>query len=158
MRTFAYTSWNTQLFWINQILFKLTTGIIKLSICVIYMGIFRQPAILSVHIAQISNYVLMTVVGHYYLSATFVSAFQCNPVHKAWQPDQPGRCIENDPFRLVNGYINCITSIWLIVLPFPALLMIERRSRELLEFLGLVSLGLMYELFPFPDILFPQSH
>lgn len=132
-----------QLFWVNQIFFKTAAGSIKLSICAVYLGVFRRPVLTGARIAQIANYVLIGVVGGYYFGGTLVSTFQCDPIHKAWMPDVEGKCIKNDQFRLANGYINCITSLWIIILPFPVLLGMERKNKELLQFLGLVALGLM---------------
>jgi len=55
----------------------------------------------------------------------------------------PGRCIDNDLFRLTNGYINILTSMWIIVLPFPALLQVKQQPKEVLQLMGLISLGVM---------------
>ncbi|KFH43000.1 hypothetical protein ACRE_062790 [Hapsidospora chrysogenum ATCC 11550] len=158
----AYTSWGygyhkddippevlsslipKKLFWVNQIFFKTAAGSIKLSICAVYLAVFRRPVLTGARIAQIANYVLIGVVGGYYFGGTLVSTFQCDPIHKAWMPDVEGKCIKNDQFRLANGYINCITSLWIIILPFPVLLGMERKNKELLQFLGLVGLGLIH--------------
>lgn len=107
------------------------------------MGVFRRPVLMSARVAQVANYVLIAVVGGYYFGGTLVSTFQCDPIRKAWMPDVEGKCIKNDLFRLANGYINCITSLWIIILPFPVLLSMERKNKELVQFLGLVGLGLM---------------
>lgn len=61
----------------------------------------------------------------------------------------PGTCIDNDEFRLANGYINILTSVWIIVLPFPALLQVKQQTKEVLQLMGLISLGVMYAPFPF---------
>ncbi|KAK2590611.1 hypothetical protein QQS21_011713 [Conoideocrella luteorostrata] len=132
------------LFYLNQVFFKVETGCTKLSICVIYMNIFRTAISPGVLAAQIINYALTFTVAANYLGATFVSALQCIPVSKAWNMDTPGKCINNDMFRLANAYVNILTSAWIIVMPFPTLLSVEHRKRELLQFLGLVALGLIH--------------
>lgn len=114
-----------------------------MSICIVYMGIFRRPIAIGVKIAQIGNFVAMGVIACYYLGATFVSTFQCRPISHNWNPVENPVCIDNDQFRIANASMNIITSVALIALPFPALLSVERRSKELWQFLFLVGLGLM---------------
>jgi hypothetical protein len=73
-------------------------------------------------------------------------------VRKAWNKSVPGSCIDNDLFRLANGYINILTSMWIIVLPFPALLQVKQQPKEVLQLMGLISLGVMYaSFFPSPS-------
>ncbi|KAI5456460.1 hypothetical protein BGZ63DRAFT_435281 [Mariannaea sp. PMI_226] len=132
------------LFWLDQVLFKAAAGFIKLSISAIYIGVFRNPVLLSIKIVRAANLVLMGVIIIYYFSATLVSTFQCRPIHKAWQAAVPGACIDNDQFRLANGYINVLTSIALISLPFPALLTMDHRSKEIWQFLFLIALGVIH--------------
>lgn len=114
-----------------------------MSICIVYLGIFRRPIALGVKIAQAGNFVTIGVVGCYYLGATMVSTFQCSPISHNWDPVENPTCIDNDRFRIANASMNIITSVALIALPFPALLSVERRSRDLWQFLFLVGLGLM---------------
>lgn len=134
-----------QLFFLNQVFFKIETGCTKLSISVVYMNIFHHAITKTVRVSRIVNYGLAFVIAGYYTAGSLVSFFQCTPVHKAWDSATPGKCIDNDQFRLANGYINIITSVWLIIMPFPALLSVQRRNKELWQFLGLVALGLMYD-------------
>ena len=108
------------------------------------MNIFRNAVTPTVRISRVVNFVLAFVIASYYTAGSFVSLLQCTPVHKAWDSATPGTCINNDQFRLANGYINIITSAWLIAMPFPALLRVKRRNKELWQFLGLIALGLMY--------------
>ncbi|KAF5657229.1 feruloyl esterase [Fusarium heterosporum] len=131
-------------FWLNQVFFKATAGFIKLSICTIYMNIFSKPVLLSTKFARYGNFALMGIIAMYYTAGTLVSTFQCNPIQKAWQGDLDGKCIDNTKFRVANAYINSLTSILLVVMPFPVLLSTGNRSKELWQFLGLIALGLAH--------------
>jgi hypothetical protein len=109
------------------------------------MGIFQRPVALGVKIAQAGNFFIMFVIAGYYFSATFVSTFQCSPIRTNWDPasvENP-KCIDNDQFRVINASMNIATSVILIALPFPALLSVKRRSKELWQFLFLIGLGLV---------------
>ncbi|KAF5001238.1 hypothetical protein FGRMN_1181 [Fusarium graminum] len=131
-------------FWLNQVFFKATAGVIKLSICTIYMNIFSKPVLFSTKFARYGNFALMGIIAIYYTAGTLVSTFQCSPIQKAWQGDLDGKCIDNTQFRVANAYINSLTSILLVVMPFPVLLSTGHRSKELWQFLGLIALGLAH--------------
>ncbi|KAF5564198.1 integral membrane protein [Fusarium phyllophilum] len=126
------------------VFFKATAGVIKLSICTIYMNIFSKPVLLSTRIARYANFALMGVIIAYYTGGTLVSTFQCNPIRKAWQGDLDGTCIDNTKFRVANAYINSFTSVLLVLIPFPALLSTGHRSKEIWQFLFLIALGLAH--------------
>jgi hypothetical protein len=51
-----------QLSWLNQILFKVTTMFAKLSLCVVYFGIFRRASNLLVRWTRGVNYFTAAVV------------------------------------------------------------------------------------------------
>ncbi|KAG8357952.1 hypothetical protein FVEN_g4581 [Fusarium venenatum] len=129
-------------FWLNQVFFKATAGVIKLSICTIYMSIFKDPILWRIRLARYCNFALMCVIVAYYTSGTLVSTFQCRPIHKAWLKDVTGECIDNNKFRVANAYINVITSVLLVIMPFPVLLQTNRR-KETWQFLGLIAVGLL---------------
>ncbi|KAM0550204.1 hypothetical protein ACHAPJ_009052 [Fusarium lateritium] len=131
-------------FWLNQVLFKATAGIIKLSICTIYMNIFNKPVLWTTKVARYCNFALMGAIVIYYTAGTFVSAFQCKPIRKAWQGDLDGTCINNNQFRIANAYINSFTSILLVLMPFPALLSTGHKNKEIWQFLALIALGLVH--------------
>lgn len=107
------------------------------------MGIFRNPVATNVNIARYCNFALMFTIGCYYVGGTLVSTFQCDPIQKAYLDDLEGKCIDNSQFRVANAVINSVTSVLLVCLPFPALLMMERRNKEIWQFLALIGLGLM---------------
>jgi hypothetical protein len=116
-----------------------------MSIVVLYIGIFHKAGTRTVRISRFINYLLGTVITSYYIAATLVSTFQCTPVSKAWNKNLPGTCINNNLFRIANAYINSFTSIWIIVLPFPTLLQVKQPPKEVLQLMGLISLGVMYD-------------
>lgn len=109
----------------------------------VYMKIFHNSTVGIIHISRIVNYVLAIIIAAYYTAGSLVSLLQCTPVHKAWHRDAPGTCIDNERFRLANAYINIITSVCLVAIPFPALLSVKRRNREIWQFMGLIALGCM---------------
>lgn len=132
----------SQCFWLNQIFFKATAGVVKLSICSIYVSIFKDPILLSIRIARQCTFAIICIVTVYYTAGCLVSTFQCNPVRKAWNKDVMGVCIDNDRFRVANAYINVMTSVLLVILPYPVLLATSRR-KETWQFLGLIAIGLL---------------
>jgi hypothetical protein len=131
-----------QLFWLGQILFKLSTLFAKLSLFFIYRDLFAQVDSLIIRITSISNYVTAFVVVTYYTAATLVSIFSCTPVSKAWHPKDHGSCIDSLAFLYSTAACNIITSLLLISTPIPLLLRTKHRRTETSQLLFLVLLGL----------------
>ncbi|KAF2652201.1 hypothetical protein K491DRAFT_63662 [Lophiostoma macrostomum CBS 122681] len=132
------------LFWLNQIFFKLSTGLSKLSLCLVYTRLFQRADIRIIRYTRVVVYVITFTVVTYYGAATFVSTFQCNPIRKAWKTATHGTCIDNDEFRLGTAWINVITSFALVFTPLPALHYMKDRRPEVSELIGLILLGLAH--------------
>ncbi|KAL2066921.1 hypothetical protein VTL71DRAFT_1345 [Oculimacula yallundae] len=129
------------LFWFNMVLFKLSTGATKLSLCFVYAGLFKKADSRLVRISRILNWILAAVVVIFYTSTFIASIFQCIPIQKAWIPKAKGTCIDKTAFRYAGHSVNLITSIWVIALPLPVLFQLSNRAREITQIIFLVLLG-----------------
>ena len=132
-----------QLALLNQVFFKLTTLCTKLSICIIYLKVFKQEIsrlILATRVVTICTAVL---VGGYYFAAFWISIFQCIPVSRSWHPKASGSCVDLDKFRLYTAAVNIITSVLIIITPLPALSRMRHTRPEISELMGLILLGLV---------------
>ena len=84
----------------------------------------------------------LLIIG-YYVSAFFVSIFQCSPVSKSWHSKESGTCIDLDEFRLYTAAANIITSVLVIATPLPALSKMRDSRPEITELMGLILLGMV---------------
>lgn len=131
------------LFWLGQILFKLSILFTKLSLFFIYRDLFAQVDSTIIRITNAANYVTAFIVISYYGAATLVSIFSCTPVTKAWKPSQKGTCINSHAFLYSTAACNIITSLLLISIPIPLLLRTKHRKTESTQLLFLILLGLV---------------
>lgn len=131
-----------QLFWLGQILFKLSTLFTKLSLFFIYRDLFAQVDSAIIQITNAANWATAFIVVGYYGAATLVSVFSCTPVTKAWKPSQMGSCINSHAFLYSTASCNILTSVLLISIPLPLLLQTRHRKIETTQLLLLILLGL----------------
>ncbi|KAG4429444.1 hypothetical protein IFR05_015075 [Cadophora sp. M221] len=129
------------LFWFNMVLFKLSTGATKLSLCFVYAGLFQMADTLTVRISQVINRILVAVVVIFYTATFLASIFQCTSIQKAWIFKAAGTCIDKTQLRYAGHAVNLITSVWVIALPLPVLFGISTRAREVTQIIFLVLLG-----------------
>ena len=132
-----------QLFWLNQIFFKVTTLFTKLSLCVVYLGLLRRANSKMIQRTRTVIYITMFIVVTSYGSAFLISIFECTPVSKIWQAKEPRKCINMDDFRYYTAVVNLFTSVLVIGTPLPALFRIKHRGREVTQVIFLILLGLM---------------
>ncbi|CAF9942423.1 hypothetical protein IMSHALPRED_003673 [Imshaugia aleurites] len=130
-----------KLLWLNQIFFKLTTMLFKLSICFIYYNIFQRANSRLIRATRAVTYCLTLLIIGYYVPAFFVSIFQCKPVSKSWRSKEAGSCIDLNTFRFCTAAANMITSALVIITPLPALYKMRDTRPEVTELIGLILLG-----------------
>ena len=138
------TSDLSQLYWLNQVFFKLTTLFAKLSLCIVYVKLFSKAETPLIKSTRWMTYFIAFSVVAAYGEAFFMSIFECLPVDKTWYTKTPGHCINVTKFRLAIGYVNVITSSLLIITPLPALARVRRHRAEVSQLMGLIILGLVY--------------
>ncbi|KAK0099606.1 hypothetical protein ONS95_013497 [Cadophora gregata] len=124
-----------------MVLFKLSTGATKLSLCFVYAGLFQKADTLTVRISRVINWILATVVLIFYTATFLASVFQCTPIKKAWTSKIEGTCIDKTQLRYAGHAVNLITSVWVIALPLPVLFKLSTRAREVTQIIFLVLLG-----------------
>ncbi len=127
----------------NQIFFKVTTLFTKLSLCIVYLKVFKRANSRVIKWTRAINYATAFVVVSNYSVAFFVSTFQCSPVSKAWQTKEAGTCFNMTAFRYSNAWINIVTSVLIISTPLPALFRMKQNGSEVTQLMGLILLGVM---------------
>lgn len=132
------------LFYANQIIFKLTTGLCKISLCMVYQGLFPfSGGPLIRRTRYIVEFTLYLVIGAYG-SAFLISIFQCTPVSKTWHSKEHGSCINLVQFRMSTAVFNIVTSLLVICTPLPALWQMKDKRPEVKQLLVLILLGLVH--------------
>lgn len=128
----------------NQIVFKLTTPLCKLSLCLVYRTMCATSTGRLIDRTRIAIHCTIALIIGVYMSALLVSLFQCQPIHKTWSPKTPGTCVNLTHFRYSTAVFNILTSAMVITLPIPVLLKLKHHRPEIKQLIGLILLGLMH--------------
>ncbi|KAH7357509.1 hypothetical protein BKA66DRAFT_445549 [Pyrenochaeta sp. MPI-SDFR-AT-0127] len=152
------SEWPSKLSYINQILFKLTTPLSKLSLCLLYRAMCSTSTDPVIRVTRVAIWGTILLIIGAYGSAFLISIFQCTPISKTWNKKEDGTCINLTSFRmrvslrynqrlgtqLTTSMFNLITSAMVITLPIPTLIKIKRKRPEVKQLLGLILLGLVH--------------
>ena len=68
------------------------------------------------------------------------TALQCLPVHSFWQPKVKHYCINQVPYYIVQGALNFVTDVVVVLMPIPILWSLQLPT---LRKLGLVVVFLL---------------
>ncbi|KAH6664020.1 hypothetical protein B0J14DRAFT_250433 [Halenospora varia] len=130
--------------WLNQVFFKITTMMTKLSLCLVYHHLFQKADSKVVRYSRIVNYATGFFIATYYFAVFIAVTFQCTPVAKSWDTTIPGTCVNIRAIRFVTSVVNIVTSLLVIGLPLPVLFKMKHRGSELKQIIILVLLGLIH--------------
>jgi len=87
------------------------------------------------------NYFTAFLVVTYYGAAFLATVFECTPIDKMWYPNKPGNCINKPTFFYATDAVNVTTSLLVILIPLPVLLIAKHQRSEVTQVLGLILLG-----------------
>ncbi|KAF2634626.1 hypothetical protein P280DRAFT_474506 [Massarina eburnea CBS 473.64] len=110
---------------------------IKLSILFCYL---RIAAVKSFE--QLTRYTIW-FLSIFCLACNIVTLTQCKPLKSMWDftGTVKGTCINTTALFYSTSTINILTDIWIIALPLPTLLKIQRPNHEKLALIVIFSLG-----------------
>lgn len=80
----------------------------------------------------------------YFVSCGLAAIFGCQPISYFWNTDQPGRCMDEYLFFKVNGALNLVLDIVVLLLPLPMLWRLQMHSKKKIALSLIFSLGLLY--------------
>lgn len=103
-----------ELFFVFECLYTVTLGLIKTSICFLYIRLFPNRIF--------RRYLWGTLVFNIVLATTFVivDLSQCRPMSTFWlnwDDEHPGTCININAMAWSHAIINIVLDIWMIALP-----------------------------------------
>ncbi|UKZ66655.1 uncharacterized protein TrAtP1_007826 [Trichoderma atroviride] len=98
-------------FYVAQIFYKLTIGLTKMSIVLLYLRIFVQRWF------RICCYVLLGIVTAYAIASTLVSIFQCSPITGAWDKSSNPTCVSLTQNWYANAGYSIATDVLILLLP-----------------------------------------
>ena len=71
----------------------------------------------------------------------FLSIFQCVPVHRAWDPEVPGSCVEILLAAPIPGAINVACDVFTVLLPLPLIWNLHMERNRKTQLVGIFLLS-----------------
>lgn len=133
--------WPAKLAYINQVVFKLTTPLCKLSLCMLYRSMCSTSTDRIIRMTRLAIRGTIYLILGAYSSAFLISIFQCTPISKTWDKKAAGTCINLVAFRMSTAVFNLITSAMVIAIPIPTLMKLKKHRPEVKSLIGLILLG-----------------
>jgi hypothetical protein len=133
-----------KLAYINQVVFKLTTPLCKLSLCLLYRSMCSTSTDRIIRITRLAIRGTIYLILGAYSSAFLISIFQCTPISKTWDKKAAGTCIDLVAFRMSTAVFNLITSAMVIAIPIPTLMKLKKHRPEVKSLIGLILLGIVH--------------
>jgi hypothetical protein len=98
-----------------QVMYLITMMLVKFSFLALYRRVFPGRRLRQVLIVTALVVVAATVTW------SFTDVFQCTPVHRLWDLDEPGTCIHIAASIMANGIFNIVSDVFILLLPLPML-------------------------------------
>ena len=122
-------------FWLEEMLYKVTINLTKISILVLYLRIFPAKR-LRMRIKLVMLFVFVYAIGS--IGAT---AVECLPIAKIFDHTLDGVCINTVAFWYTNGFFNTLGDIAVLVLPLGSVNNLQLPRRQKLGLYIIFSMG-----------------
>ena len=109
------------------------TGVIQYPLCVLFTKLsilYQYRRLFPNHDFKLMTSVLIAIMIMWCTAVVFTGVFMCTPIHKAWEPTIPGKCISLVPFYYGMQIPNVITDLLILLLPFNEIRRLELPFRQ----------------------------
>lgn len=123
------------MFYLDQIFYKFTINLTKLSILCLYLRIFSQTWF------RRTCWTCVVLIFAYAISSIVATIFQCTPIPRFWNRKLPGTCIDVTAFWYANAIYNIITDIVILASVPPVVWKLRLPQRQKLGLTVVFGLG-----------------
>lgn len=120
-----------------ELLWAVAEGLIKTSMCLLYLGIFPMRSF------QISVYIAIAICNAFALMVILSTTFICIPVKMSFDPTVQGHCGNRNALWLIIGILNILTDLLVVILPIPVVWGLQIPQKKRIALVGIFSLGLL---------------
>ena len=76
-----------------------------------------------------------------YIALFFAVAFECSPESKIWDPVQEGSCIGQRTILLVQGPVNTLSNLFILLLPIWAIWHLQMETKRKMGMIAVFAVG-----------------
>lgn len=117
-------------------IFPVLMALIKISIVLLYLGIFPSKGF------QTAAWTVMSFIGISGLGMEIFAIFTCSPVEYSWNKDvKPGYCMSEIYPSGMGALVGVIQDVAVVVLPAVQVRRLQMRKRRKMLVMGLFGLG-----------------
>ncbi|EEQ84351.2 uncharacterized protein BDCG_01156 [Blastomyces dermatitidis ER-3] len=119
-----------------QVVYKVTIALSKISIIFLYLRIFVGK------IFRRTCWSLIWIVICYTIGSSTATVFQCTPIHRAWQRQVPGTCINLTISWYSNAAFSILSDLAILILPMPVIKSLLLPKKEKIGLMSIFAVGI----------------
>ena len=123
------------MFYLDQVFYKFTINLTKLSILCLYLRIFSQTWF------RRTCWACMGLILSYATASVIATIFQCTPITRMWNRSLPGTCINLTAFWYANAIYNLVTDFIILASVPPVVMKLKLPLRQRIGLTGVFGLG-----------------
>ncbi|KAK1979137.1 hypothetical protein LZ30DRAFT_783676 [Colletotrichum cereale] len=110
---------------------------VKMSFAVLYLRLLPDEVY-----RRINKFLILLLLAEG-IEETAVVIFRCAPIHRAWTPTVPGKCLDLTIFYYSAFVIKMMTDLVLFIQPIPTIWKLQLRVAKRIGVIFMLSLGLL---------------
>ena len=122
----------------QDLLYTLITGLIKISICLLYFKLFT--------ISSWTRYAIYGTVMFIFLYSTIgilIIIFACRPLNTLWDLLETGTCLNTADTATALASLNIVADVFILSIPVPDVLGLQLPLKQKLGVLSIFSAGIL---------------
>ena len=125
----------------KSFLFNLGVGTIKLAALLFYIRLFDRNRLFAIAI-----WITGAIVASWMLAFILTLIFNCQPIHKFWDKDIPGHCINFWRWYIGSGIVDVVLDIIVVALPAPLVWKLKMNTSKKIRVTLAFLFGYLYVL------------
>lgn len=121
---------------VTNCLYYWNIAVTKVSVLLLYARIFRFKSYLTTW-----SWIMGGICVAWAVTISFLTIFNCVPIHKGWDASVPGYCMNKAIPRAANAGMTIVTDVIILILPIPKVWKLQMPPAKKTAVLFAFSLG-----------------
>lgn len=130
-----------KVFFVFEMIYTFTLGMVKISICFLYLRIFPGRNFCRIiYATQVFNVAVI-------ITFAVANGLQCHPIShfwESWQGEKPGHCINFNAIAWGHAIVNIALDIWMLILPATQVWHLNVSWKKRAGILAMFGFGILY--------------
>ncbi|KAL4939192.1 hypothetical protein BDV06DRAFT_214513 [Aspergillus oleicola] len=129
-----------KLFFIEEVLYVISTALVKLSMLLLYLRLFPN------RLLRLAIFISLAITTAWAVGSFFAQLFSCQPISyywKQWDQEHVGHCVSHNDLLLSHSIINIVLDVLVIILPMPVLVKLHMSLEKRIGMCLMFAVGLV---------------